>query len=359
MFAVPAYVSVDGVAPAPGAARWASLGADAAGGALLRGSLLPGALRDLRLRRLGMDVPVALGLAAAFAASARATVTGTGAVYYDSVTMFIALLLVASYLELRARHQAGDAIEAIARALPQTAERLRAIPAATRNGARLISLRASCASQPARSFPPTALIDGRSRVEEAVLTGESGRGKAPATRCSQAPSIAKVRCCRVTPPARRRRSALARLVERAANARPRIARWPIASRACSRRPARVAAGSASMVAARSLARAGGDVRRARRVVSVRAVARDAGRAGRRRRRAGRRQVLAVRPTRSKRSRVTHVVFDKTGTLTRQSCRLLDVLRRGRPTRACARRGAGAGGAPGRRALSLGASLSRA
>ena len=71
-----------------------------------------------------MDVPVALGLAAAFGASAWSTFAGEGAVYYDSVTMFIALLLVARYVELGARRRAGDAIEAVARAQPATAERL-------------------------------------------------------------------------------------------------------------------------------------------------------------------------------------------------------------------------------------------
>jgi cation transport ATPase len=40
-----------------------------------------------------MDVPVALGLLAAFAASAAATVANAGEVYFDSVTMFVFLLL--------------------------------------------------------------------------------------------------------------------------------------------------------------------------------------------------------------------------------------------------------------------------
>ena len=42
-------------------------------------SALAGAWRDLKLRRPGMDVPIALGLGAAFAGSAWATFTGGGA----------------------------------------------------------------------------------------------------------------------------------------------------------------------------------------------------------------------------------------------------------------------------------------
>ena len=64
-------------------------------------------------------------MAGAFAASAWSTFTGRGEVYYDSVTMFVALLLVARYCEHRARAKAARAIESVARELPATAERLR------------------------------------------------------------------------------------------------------------------------------------------------------------------------------------------------------------------------------------------
>lgn len=66
-----------------------------------------GALSRLRLVHLGMDVPVALGIVAAFIPSAVATWTGRGEVYFDSVTMFVAFLLTARYLELCARQAIG------------------------------------------------------------------------------------------------------------------------------------------------------------------------------------------------------------------------------------------------------------
>jgi cation transport ATPase len=58
---------------------------------------------NLRQGRAGMDVPVALGIVAAFIPSVHATYTGRGEVYFDSVTMFVAFLLTARYLELCAR----------------------------------------------------------------------------------------------------------------------------------------------------------------------------------------------------------------------------------------------------------------
>ncbi len=125
MFAVPTYVTVDGVEEAHRRLlEWASLTLTLPALLYSASPFFRGAWRDLRHGSAGMDVPVALGLAAAFGGSVWATFTGRGPVYYDSVTMFIALLLLARYVELAARQKAGAAIEALARARPATAERL-------------------------------------------------------------------------------------------------------------------------------------------------------------------------------------------------------------------------------------------
>lgn len=62
-----------------------------------------GAWRTLSQRRIGMDVPVALGILAAFVPSAVATWHDAGEVYFDSVSMFVAFLLTARFLETCAR----------------------------------------------------------------------------------------------------------------------------------------------------------------------------------------------------------------------------------------------------------------
>ena len=85
-----------------------------------------GAVAALRNRSLTMDVPVALGLAIAFAGSALATVTGEGEVWFDSVVMFVTLLSAARYLELLARRRATATIRALARSAPLVATRVRA-----------------------------------------------------------------------------------------------------------------------------------------------------------------------------------------------------------------------------------------
>lgn len=66
-----------------------------------------GAFGRMMQGRVSMDVPVALGIVAAFIPSVHATWTGHGEVYFDSVTMFVAFLLTARYLELCARQAVG------------------------------------------------------------------------------------------------------------------------------------------------------------------------------------------------------------------------------------------------------------
>lgn len=62
-----------------------------------------GALARVRKAGISMDVPVALGIIAAFVPSAYSTWTNQGEVYFESVTMFVAFLLTARYLEYCAR----------------------------------------------------------------------------------------------------------------------------------------------------------------------------------------------------------------------------------------------------------------
>jgi len=62
-----------------------------------------GAWRRRQGDGVSMDVPVALSMVAAFVPSAVATWTGRGEVYFESVTMFVAFLLTARYLEEKAR----------------------------------------------------------------------------------------------------------------------------------------------------------------------------------------------------------------------------------------------------------------
>ncbi len=56
----------------------------------------------LRQRLLHLDLPIALGIALSFSGSVFASVTGEGEAYFDTVTIFVTLMLVGRYLQQRA-----------------------------------------------------------------------------------------------------------------------------------------------------------------------------------------------------------------------------------------------------------------
>ncbi|TCP07076.1 heavy metal translocating P-type ATPase [Caldimonas thermodepolymerans] len=142
------------------------------------GPFLQGAWRDLRAGRIGMDVPVALGIVVTFIASTGATFDPGGIfgseVYFDSLTMFVFFLLCGRYLELRARNATAGALEALMHRLPETVERLEADGRTSTVPVRQLRAGDRVRVHPGQAFPADGrLLEGRAQVDEALLTGES------------------------------------------------------------------------------------------------------------------------------------------------------------------------------------------
>ena len=136
------------------------------------------ALRDVRNGRVGMDVPVSLGILIAFGASTAATfdphsVLGTE-VWYDSVTMFVFFLLSGRLLEQRLRDRTAGALETLMRRLPDTVERVAADGTSERVGVRRLVLGDRIRLRAGEVFPADGrVLEGETQVDEALLTGES------------------------------------------------------------------------------------------------------------------------------------------------------------------------------------------
>lgn len=79
---------------------------------------------QLRSLQPGMDVPVCLGLSLAFIASLWTLISGSGDVYFDSIAMFVFLLLVARYFMHSSILAASHSIERLAANTPLWASRL-------------------------------------------------------------------------------------------------------------------------------------------------------------------------------------------------------------------------------------------
>lgn len=232
MYALPAYVADEGsmTSDIGHLLRWASLILTLPVMVYSCAPFFRGAWRDLRNRTLGMDVPVALGLLVAFMASVYATISTQGEVYFDSISMFAFLLLLGRHLEHAARQKAARGLEYVARALPVSARRLRAfpdneseeiLPAASLTAGDVVSVRAG------EVFPADGVIvRGETEADESLLTGESrpvfrARGSAVVAGAVNRVSPVVMRVERAGEHSRA--SHIARLMERAAAERPRLA----------------------------------------------------------------------------------------------------------------------------------------
>jgi len=231
MYAVPVYLAGEGeMTPAvEQLMRWASLMLTLPVILYSAAPFFGNAWRDLRLRRVGMDVPVALGIGAAFLASVWATLTASGEVYFDSVTMFVFFLLSGRFLEMTARQGAVSTTEALARLMPAVATRLPDYPrqreqeqvlVANLQPGEVVLVRAG------ETIPADGkVLEGESSANESLLTGESAPvdkrpGSAVTGGALNVESPLLVEVTRVGEATRL--SAIVRLMERAAAEKPRI-----------------------------------------------------------------------------------------------------------------------------------------
>lgn len=234
MYAVPVYFADEGTMELDmeNLMRWASLLLTLPAVFYSALPFFKGAWSNLKTRALGMDVPVALGIAAAFIGSVVATVTGEGDVYFDSVTMFIFLLLCSRYLELVARRKAASALEKLQHALPSSASRMPGYPAdRTTEVVPAVQL---CEGDMVLVKPGEAIaadcviVEGSTAIDLSMLTGESRPmpKEIGDTLPGGAVNASQAIVVRVTKLARESAlSTLVKLIERAGQAKPQLSLW--------------------------------------------------------------------------------------------------------------------------------------
>ena len=231
MYALPEYVAGEGemTSGMSELLRWASLVLTLPVVLFSAAPFFERAARDLRRRRLGMDVPVSVGIGTAFAASLWATFSGQGTVYFDSVAMFVFFLLCGRYLEMIARQRAARGAEELGRILPALAERLPDWPETHGERIDVGGLREGdvVRIRPGEVVPADAVVvQGSGSADEALLTGESkpvakGVGDAMIAGSVLGTSALIARVTGVGDSTRL--AGIRRLMDRAASERPRIA----------------------------------------------------------------------------------------------------------------------------------------
>ena len=180
MYAWPAYQAMPGdlTMEMEQLLRWASWVISLPVVLFACGPFFSSALRDIRQRRVSMDLPVALGMLITFVVSMAGTFDPTGPfgreVYYDSLTMFVFFLLTGRWLELRLRDRTAGALEAVMNRLPDSVERRAEDGSFTRVATRRLQAGDVVRVLPGEAFPADGrILSGGTQADEALLTGES------------------------------------------------------------------------------------------------------------------------------------------------------------------------------------------
>ena len=135
---------------------------------------LVGAWRDLRRRTLGMDIPVALALCLAYAASVFNTVRAEGQTYFDSVTMFIFFLSAGRYVEMVVRQRSLSISEAVSRSLPAQVTRVNASGGTERVPVGSVAAGDTLQIPKGGVIPvDSTLAEGEALIDESLVSGES------------------------------------------------------------------------------------------------------------------------------------------------------------------------------------------
>ncbi|GJM04674.1 MAG: copper-translocating P-type ATPase [marine bacterium B5-7] len=136
--------------------------------------LFIGALRDIKNKRLGMDVPIVLGLSIAFCSSLLATIQNNGHVFYDSIVMFIFFILGGRYFEFLSRRKSTAYLDKVSSILPLSA--LRILGQGEHEVVELNQLAVAdkVLIKPGEVIPIDGdIYEGCSSVNESLITGES------------------------------------------------------------------------------------------------------------------------------------------------------------------------------------------
>ncbi len=228
MIAVPRYVAGDALTPdLRGLFTWAELMLSAPVLLFAAGPFFAGAWQDARRLRIGMDTPIALGIAVTFGTSLVALGRGEE-VYFDSVTMFVALLLTARWLESIARERAAAGLAGSLARLPETAERITADGRLERISRRRLRAGDRVSVPAGATMPADGVIaTGDTAVDESLLTGESrplARGVGDAVVAGSLNLRQPIEMTVTRGAAESRLAELHRLVERASTTKPALLR---------------------------------------------------------------------------------------------------------------------------------------
>lgn len=133
-----------------------------------------GALAALRTRTAHLDIPVALALAVGGIWGSYNTLTRSGEIYFDSLSVLVFFLLVGRWIQHRQQRGAADQVELMLTLTPTSAERLLDDGTIKRVPIEAVEVGMRVRVEAGGSIPCDGIIEhGATQVDNALLTGES------------------------------------------------------------------------------------------------------------------------------------------------------------------------------------------
>lgn len=132
-----------------------------------------GAMKALSAKTVNMDVPVTLAVFGTYFAGLKSTLLARGEVYFESICMFIFLLLLSRFLEHRSRHRAAQISANMTHYIPVSATRLNTDNSVSTCLAKQLEPGDSVLVKPGETVPiDGVVVSGFSAIDESMLTGE-------------------------------------------------------------------------------------------------------------------------------------------------------------------------------------------
>src|SRR5690349_17349394 len=132
------------------------------------------AVRALRARRTNMDVPISIGIVLALAMSVMETIHHAEHAYFDAAIMLLTFLLVGRYLDQSMRRKTRAVAGNLAALKAETATKfigsseIAEVPVAAISPGDIVLLRPGD-----RAAVDGTVIDGRSEIDQSLITGET------------------------------------------------------------------------------------------------------------------------------------------------------------------------------------------
>ena len=132
-----------------------------------------GAIKALSAKTVNMDVPVTLAVFGTYIAGLRATLLETGEVFFESICMFIFLLLLSRFFEHRSRHKAAQISANMTQYIPVSATKVNADGTFSNCLAKQLRPEDIVFVKAGETIPVDGIVlEGTASVDESMLTGE-------------------------------------------------------------------------------------------------------------------------------------------------------------------------------------------